>query len=266
MLPSLKRNLWEWARCTRHNLLHLRVFRISYGGDGLWRVRDDRGVEMVFPYYPYLAFHDIEGYLRDGAWRIEPGMTVLDVGGCWGEFAIYAAKCVGPGGRVLMLEPDPGNIAAARKNFELNGNPSNLEIVPVGLWKEPGKLRFTAGQGAVSSIVGVVDTSGADGAGAGASAGGHTIEIDVESLASLAQRLGLKRIDFVKMDIEGAELEAIIGAADLPQTFRPRYAIASYHVINGKRTADALPEMFARIGYDSSTGNERHTTTWSWPR
>src|SRR5688500_18203503 len=165
MLQSLKRHLYEWARCTRHNVLHLRVFSVSYRR-GLWHVRDDRGVEMVFPYYPYLAFHDIEGYLRDGAWRIEPGMTVLDVGGCWGEFAIYAAKCAGPTGRVLMLEPDPGNIAAARKNFALNGNPENLQIVPAGLWKEPGKLRFAAGQGAVSSIVGVVDTSGGDSGGA----------------------------------------------------------------------------------------------------
>ncbi len=74
MLQQAKRNLWELVRCTRHNLLHLRVFRLSHR-QGNWHVRAG-GIEMVFPYYPYLAFHDIEGYLQQGDWRIEPGMTV----------------------------------------------------------------------------------------------------------------------------------------------------------------------------------------------
>jgi FkbM family methyltransferase len=259
VLAQLRKHLFEFARCTRHNLLHLKVFKVSYAGGDRWRVTDGR-IEVVFPYYPYLAFHDIEGYLQDGAWRIEPGMTVLDVGGCAGEFAVYAAKCVGPTGRVLMLEPDPANIELAQKNFALNGNPPNLEIIKAGLWKHPGKLRFNAGQGPMSGIEGVVD----EGAPAIAPPTNGAIEIDVESLASLASRHGLERIDFVKMDIEGAELEVISAAGELPPKFKPRYAIASYHVIDGKKRADVLPGRFAQIGYQSKNGNERHLTTWSW--
>jgi FkbM family methyltransferase len=253
MLQAVKRDFYEWARCTRHNLLHLRLFRVTHRG-GRWYARQG-DLELVFDYYPYLAFHDIEGYLQDGEWRIEPGMTVIDAGGCWGEFALYASKCVGPSGRVLMLEPDPANIAVARRIFELNGNPRNLEIIPAGLWKEPGKLRFSSGQGAQSSVVGVGESAGV----------GSSIEIDVESLASLAQRIAAERMDFVKMDIEGAELEAIGGAAQLPTPFRPRYAIASYHIVDGKRTADVLPQMFSQLGYQTRSGNERHLTTWAWP-
>ncbi len=255
MLRSTARQIMELVRCMRHNLLHLRVFRVTFRR-GLWHVHDGRGVEMVFPHYPYLAFHDIEGYLRHGDWRIEPGMTVVDAGGCWGEFALYAAKCVGPGGRVLMLEPDPGNVEVAKKTFELNGNPAQLEVIPAGLWREPGKLRFGAGQGATSTLVDVAF---------GANGSGDSIEIDVESLASLARRAKLGRLDFVKMDIEGAELEAVAGATDLPSACKPRYAIASYHVVNGTRTADVLPGLFSKMGYDCTTGNDRHLTTWAWP-
>jgi FkbM family methyltransferase len=255
MLTNLRRYLWEFARCTRHNLLHLRVFRVTYGGGAS---------RMIIPNYPYLAYHDIEGYIQDGAWRIEPGMTVLDVGGCYGEFALYASKCVGPTGRVIMIEPDGKNVEVARKTFALNGNPANLEIVQGGLWNKPGTLRFNAGQGATSSMVGA--GAGTEAAAAvAAREGGQTVEVDVESLASLAERLKLDRIDFVKMDVEGAELEVVSAAGELPPTHKPRYAIASYHIVDGRQTADVLPAEFARIGYQSSTGNPRHLTTWSWP-
>ena len=263
MLTDLRRYLWEVARCTRHNLLHMRVFHLSYSG-GLWHVSGGGATGMKFPYYPYLAFHDIEGYIQNGAWRIEPGMTVLDVGGCYGEFALYALKCVGPSGRVIMIEPDARNIEVARRTFELNGNPPNLEIVQGGLWNKPGKLLFNTGQGPVSSVVGIGGGTG-DGAAAETRDDGDTVEVEVESLASLAQRLNLDRIDFVKMDVEGAELEIISAAGELPPKHKPRYAIASYHVVNGRQTAEVLPAEFAKMGYESRTGNARHLTTWSWP-
>jgi FkbM family methyltransferase len=242
--------LKEFARCTRHNLLHLRLFRISYS-NGLWRARDG-DVLMLFPYYPYLAFHDIEGYLNNGRWRPQPGMTVLDVGGCRGEFALYAAKCVGPTGRVLMLEPDPQNITEAREVFALNGNPPNIEIVPAGLWKERGSVRFRSGQGATSAIESF-----------DAAPSGEVIEIPTHSLASLVSEYKLDRLDMVKMDIEGAELDVIASADQLPAHLKPRYAIASYHIVNGRRTADVLAEMFPKLGYHCKSGYPNHLTTWA---
>jgi FkbM family methyltransferase len=252
MLRSLRTNLFEFARCTRHNLLHLKVFQISYS-NGHWHVRDG-DVELVVPEYPYLAFHDIEGYLFDGKWRPMPGETVIDVGGCFGEYALYASKRVGPTGRVLMLEPDPANIEVAQRLFALNGNPTNIEIVKAGLWSTPGKLRFNAGQSHQSAVA-TVDAVGA----------GHTIEIDVHSLASLAETYKLDRMDLVKMDIEGAELEVMAGAPNLPPGFKPRYAIASYHIVDGKQTAETLLGVFSKLGYHARNGYPEHLTTWASP-
>jgi FkbM family methyltransferase len=262
MLDAARTRLREFVRCTRHNLLHLRTSRMSYDGR-MWHVRDG-DVALRFPYYPYSPVHDIQGYFREGRWRLEPGMTVLDVGGCNGEFALYAAQLVGPRGRVLMLEPDEKNVAVARQMFELNGNPANIEVIPVGLWSKPDRLRFRATGGAESAI----DVGGGRGAaaGAGARTGDPDVtEIQVQSLPSLARELDLRRLDFVKMDIEGAEMEAISALPDMPPGLRPRYAIASYHVVDGRRTADVLPEVFARVGYTCETGHTDHLTTWAWP-
>jgi FkbM family methyltransferase len=255
MFARLRRSLFEHARCTKHNLRDLSYFQLRYKGAAGYEVSTPSGIILRFPHYPYLAFHDIEGYIRQGKWSPEPGMTVVDAGGCYGEFAVYAAKSVGPGGRVLMLEPDPANVEVAQKVFAMNGNPPNLEIVPAGLWREPGKLRFNAGQDAQSAVVGDDAPHG----------NGSAIEIDVHSLSSLAQRYGLDRLDFVKMDVEGAELEVIAAAGALPANLRPRYAIASYHVVDGRPTADTLPRLFEGFGYRCEKGYPNHLTTWASP-
>jgi FkbM family methyltransferase len=254
MFDEARKRGYEFVRCTRHNLLHLKVFRLAYR-HRQWHVRDG-DLEMVFPYYPYLSFRDLEGYLNDGRWRPEPGMTVLDVGGCFGEYALYASRRVGESGRVVMLEPDPANIKVARDLFALNGNPRNIEIIPAGLWNEKGVVRFNAGQSEQSSVA-LDEPAG----GAGAA----MIEIPTESLASVVSRCGLDRLDIVKMDIEGAELEVMAAAGELPPRFKPRYAIASYHIRDGRRTADVLPETFARLGYHSKVGFPNHLTTYASP-
>jgi hypothetical protein len=56
--------------------------------------------------------------------------------------------------------------------------------------------------------------------------------------------LRLPRVDFIKMDIEGAEQKALAGAAATLRAFRPRMALAAYH--NGARDLVALPETARR--------------------
>jgi FkbM family methyltransferase len=262
MYRSTATYLKEFVRCTRHNLLHLHTFRMTYRR-GMWHVTDGQ-IKLDFPKYPYLAFHDIEGYLNEGRFKPQPGMTVIDAGGCYGEYALYAAGCVGPGGRVLMLEPDPANIAAAREFFQLNGNPGNIEIVPAGLWSRPGKLQFRAGQGEQSTIVFNSNNKASDASAPAADTEG-TIEIEVHSLASLAEAYDLERMDMVKMDIEGAEVEVISTADQLAPRYKPCYAIASYHVVNGQRTADTMAQMFPKMGYHVRSGYPQHLTTWASP-
>jgi len=207
---------------------------------------------MTFQHYPYLAFHDIEGYLYDDEWVPKPGMTVVDAGACRGEFSIYASKCVGPTGRVILLEPDPANLELAKRNLALNGNPQNIQIVQAGLWRERGYVSFEAGNTDTSKIVNSPVTTTV-----------NTVSIPVESLSSLVERCELHRLDFVKMDIEGAEVASLEKLELLKDPFRPRFSIASYHVIDNARTAEVLEAVLLRNNYHVMSGNERHWTTYA---
>jgi len=211
------------------------------------------GIDILVPQYLYLVFLEIEGYLKLGAWKPEPGMVVIDVGGCAGEFAYYAAKCVAHG-RVIMLEPDPANLAEAQAFFDSQGGkPTNLEVMQIGLHEKPGTLHFSSGMGACSRMAEIDGTTG------------NTL-VQVESLGSLAERLHLDRIDLVKMDIEGAEIEAVRGAADAIERYKPKFAIASYHLRDGQQTQVTIESMFRQFGYTVDTGFPAHQTTYAAPK
>ena len=159
-----------------------------------------------------------------------------------------------PSGRVLMMEPEATDIDVARRNFALNGNPSNITIVPAGLWHERGTVRFAAGHGVTSSMVG--DVASRDVA--------NMIEVPTLAFRDLAADYDVKRIDFVKMDIEGAELEALAGLRRLSADLLPkRLAIASYHARDRDNTARRCEEILRDLGYRACTGHERHLTTWA---
>ena len=55
------------------------------------------------------------------------------------------------------------------------------------------------------------------------------------------------------MDIEGAELEAVEGCKDLIKNFKPNFAIASYHMVDGEPTYIKLESFFNSIGYPVKT-------------
>lgn len=256
MLKQLKARAFEALRCTRHNFVHLKWFNVRYDGR-MWHVTDRRGVHIVFPVYPYRVFFETEGYLRQGKWPLEEGMTVVDGGAYYGEFALYASRCVGKTGRVLVLEPDAGNLRRAEEYFAFNGGkPENVELIPAGIWKNDGVLRFAGGLEACSTLLD---------AGQPVPPGAQIVDVPVESLNSLVKRYGLKRLDYLKFDIEGAEVEVIESAGDIIQRFKPRFSIASYHRREGKPSSETLEPMFRNYGYAVATGFPEHQTTWAAP-
>jgi FkbM family methyltransferase len=57
-------------------------------------------------------------------------------------------------------------------------------------------------------------------------------EVRTITIDDFVQRFSLPRVDFIKMDIEGAESRALTGAADIIRRFRPRLAISAYHSLD----------------------------------
>lgn len=144
--------------------------------------------------------------------RLKPGMTVLDIGANIGHYAMEAARAVGPEGRVIAFEPEPENHAALAANLALNGFTwAGHERLALGA--APGELalyRDLANRGGHSLVRANVQKPA-----------GETRVAVVRLDDYLARELPEGRVDFIKIDVQGAEAEALAGAAktlarDLP--------------------------------------------------
>lgn len=147
---------------------------------------------------------------------VEPrsGDIVLDCGAYRGETALWFARRAGKGGRVVAFEPSASNAEGLRRNVAAN---RSVEMVPI-----------TVLGAAVSSSAGMLHFN------AHGENGSHVDAASTESIPAVTidgvveeQRLG--RVDFIKMDIEGGEVDALRGAEETLKRFTPRLAISVYH-------------------------------------
>jgi FkbM family methyltransferase len=146
-----------------------------------------------------------------------PGETVIDAGGCWGDTALYFSDRVGPTGKVYSFEFIPNNIDIFEKNLELNPRlKDNIELIPQPLWNISDQQVYYEdnGPGSQVSFMPFENMSGAT----------RTITID-DFVATNA----ISKVDFIKMDIEGAEENALEGARQVIMKYKPKLAIAIYH-------------------------------------
>jgi FkbM family methyltransferase len=153
----------------------------------------------------------------DGAIECKEDDYVVDAGGCWADTALYFAHKVGPKGRVASFEFLPDNLKVCRRNLEMN--PVLAERVAVyehPVWSQSGKELFVIGNGPATRVVPHTGDPNA-------------FRIKTLKIDDLVARGEFPRVDFIKMDIEGAELEALKGSEAVLRMFKPRLAITVYH-------------------------------------
>lgn len=171
--------------------------------------------------------------------------VVLDVGGHAGQFAKLFAR-LAPQGRVYSFEPGSYARAILERAIRLKGL-RNVEIVPLALGSQPGAVTLSV----------PIKPSGSMGfglahLGAGAPerpVAAETVEVD--TIDAFVRSRGLGRLDLIKADIEGWELEMLRGASETLRRLRP----ALFIEVDGARLAragdsgDALAALLAGCGY-----------------
>lgn len=174
---------------------------------------------------------------------LKPGMTFYDVGANIGLFSLLAARLVGNEGRVVAFEADP-EIAARLKEHVARNMLDRIRIEQLAVWSEPRTVTFERTDPAASPDRGLghVVSSGAK----------NTIQVDAVSLDDYAWT-GPKP-DFVKCDVEGAEVEVFRGAAQLLRTKRP---IVLFEMHSDENRRILLEEM-SRLGYACENCGENH--------
>src|SRR3989338_8197106 len=80
------------------------------------------------------------------------------------------------------------------------------------------------------------------------------------------RNFGIKKVDVLKMDIEGAEIEALEGCVDTLRKNKVNVIIASYHIVKGKRTSYYVEDFLKKLGYSAMSAFPKHLTTYGWKR
>jgi len=152
---------------------------------------------------------------------VDPGDIVIDAGGCWGDTALYFASRTGDKGKVFSFEFIPKNLKIFKTNLSLNPMlASRIEIVENPVWEESDMMTYYVDRGPASSvsfekIEGNVNNS-----------------VRTKTIDALVREKNLSKVDFIKMDIEGAEPFALKGAEETIRKYKPKLAIAIYHSMN----------------------------------
>jgi FkbM family methyltransferase len=172
-------------------------------------------------------------WIADAAPRdtVQPGDVVVDVGAHIGTFdddALRrgASKCI-------LVEPDPVNVECIRRNFPREIAEGKVVIIAEGAWSSHSTLEFAEGVANSGSGSFVLHENGA-----------RTISVPVRPLDEM---LGAQRITYMKMDIEGAEREALKGAAQTLRQWKPVIMLDSYH-----RSDDDV--VLPRVIHDGNPG------------
>ena len=153
--------------------------------------------------------HMLQQYFEEGVMEFHDGEVFVDCG-CFdfetSERLMQRCKVR----KVFAFEPDMENMEKVKKNIKRLNCEDIVELYPYGLWNESTKLYFNASGNMLSKIC---------------SDGEEEFKIEVIALDSVIQ----EKVTFIKMDIEGSEMKALEGAANLIKTYKPKLAISIYH-------------------------------------
>lgn len=181
----------------------------------MWVSPSDYSTYQIFFFgqYDSMATRLMKAHVPEAA-------TCWDVGSERGWFTLLMGKLTGPRGRVDAFEAFPLNYSKLKKNISLN----KLDWVyayNVAVSSQIGKMHFVPPSDEVTHNVGFLQ----DCSGVGylaKHAPPESIKVSTTTLDQHAEETGIEQLDFIKLDIEGAEVEAIKGAKQVIRKFQPK--------------------------------------------
>jgi FkbM family methyltransferase len=162
---------------------------------------------------------------------IHRGDVVLDGGA---NVGVFTRKALWAGAsKVIAIEPGPENLECLRRTFAAEIADGRVAVYPKGIWDKDDVLKLSVdpADSARDSFVRPIENA-------------RFIDIPLTTVDKMVEELHLTRVDFIKMDIEGAERKAIVGARNTIAKYRPRMALCIYHV---KGDEIAVPQLVGQI-------------------
>lgn len=209
--------------------------------------------------------------LRSGEWQpeiwssISPalsnGSVFLDVGAHIGYFSMKAALKVGKPGHVVAFEPNPETLKLLRDNVIAN-KAENVIVEPIACTDREQTLTFYAAP--------VMNTSASSLARSNADISGkeapRAYAVRGRPIDDVVRELNLTRVDAIKIDVEGAEVYVLRGAANTLKRFHPKVVVevVPEQLANMQTTPADLASVMKTAGYNRSKPLNASETDWEW--
>jgi FkbM family methyltransferase len=163
--------------------------------------------------------------------ELASGDCYYDVGAHAGFFSLIASRFVGSRGKIVVFEPDPENMASLKANMARNEIPQ-VTAVEAAVWSSPGEATFERALDASNRTQGHLAVE-ADSTHA-------RIRVNAVRLDDLVFNNEYPAPQFIKMDVEGAEWEALHGASRLLSEIRPKLLCEVHDPAQMKQIQDYL--------------------------
>lgn len=171
---------------------------------------------------------------------IKPGMTVVDVGAHIGYFTIFMANLVGENGRVFAFEPDPHNFSLLARNVTVNGL-SNVVVERVALAATAGERQLYRDRENLGNM------SFSERNVTQGRLGGNI----VVPATTIDNYFSNRKVDFLKVDVQGAEGLVLAGARKILMRDRPKFVMEfwPYGLKNVGTDPKALLKWLSELGF-----------------
>ena len=211
-LKELVQQLTDGSRLVERDEA-LGLVRVAGEGWSYWAPEGGAGLpprKLV----PYLEAEHLWMARHNPAEFVQPGDTVVD---CGAHIGIFTAHALQRGAsRVIAIEPDASNLECLRRNVAEGIASGRVTVVPMAVWNEETTLEFTISDSSSARHSAIIKT------------GNRTVRVAAARLDTILRQHGAGRVGYLKMDIEGAERQAVEGARGMLAHSRPRVMLESY--------------------------------------
>ena len=215
---------------------------------------DNTALCRVLGYYKiYLDTNDTgfaSHLLLDGFWEmwltiffagnVKPGMTVIDVGANFGYYTLLFGALVGPQGRIYAIEPNPEAAAKLRRSIALNGLTDRTMVIEAAAGNSDGTVTLFVPYGEPKNSTVVNKPQNAPPLSAGT-----LYDVPLVRLDQLAETA--PRIDFIKIDAEGAEQQIVHGMMGILRRDKPKLLL-EFNPARYNNAAGFLKSLIAEYG------------------
>ncbi len=176
-------------------------------------------------------------------WRFSENGKVVDIGANIGSFSIFAAS---RGDTVYAIEPEPHNLQALKNNIELNNMQDKVFILPYAIGDKKGTVTISD-----------------EGGGSTIKDGKPGTQVELMSFNSMFDLYNIDEVDVLKIDVEGAETEIILGASK-ENLQKCKYITMEFDIRSGN-TMGAMVQKLSETHHVRTMGSwERGGMIWAW--